>query len=60
MGRLEVGKIPFESREKLVDWIRSREVRLRSRSTRGISIKDPNAMVYGVGEAPARYEKPHA
>ena len=56
MGRLEDGKTPLESCEKQVDWIRSREVRLRSRSKRGTSSKDPNAMVYSVGEDLARYE----
>ena len=56
MSRLENGKIPLENYEKLVDWIRAREVRLTSFSTRGPSSKDPSAMVYGVADAPARYE----
>ena len=56
MGRLEDGKVPLDNYEKLVEWIRAREVRLTSRSTRGSSGKDPNAMVYAVGEGPAQYE----
>ena len=56
MGCLEDGKISLESYEKPVDFIRSREVRLKSRSSRGTSSKDPNAMVYGVGEGATRYD----
>ena len=56
LGRLEDSKVSLEDYEKLVDRIRSREVNLRSRSARGASAKDPNAMVYDVGEGPARFE----
>ena len=45
MGRLKDAKVTLEDYEKVVDWIRAREVRLTSRSTRGSSGKDPNAMV---------------
>ena len=56
MGRLDDAKIPFENYEKLVEWIRAREGRLNSRSTLGSSSRDPNAMVYAVGEGPSQYE----
>ena len=55
MGRLEDAKVPLENYEKLVEWIVDREVRLTSRSTRGRSSRDPNAMVYAVGEGPSQY-----
>ena len=56
MGRLENSKVSLEDYNLLVVFIRSSEVRLRSRSSRGTSAKDPNTMVYGVGEGPARFE----
>ena len=56
MGRLEDAKVPSENYEKLVEWIRVREVRLTSRSTRDSSSRDPNAMVYAAEEGPSQYE----
>ena len=56
MGRLEDGKISLENYELLVEWIRAREVRLTFRFSRGSPGKDPNAMVYAIGEGLSQYE----
>ena len=56
MGCLEDAKVTLEDYEKVVEWIRAREVRLTSRSTCGSSGKDPNAMVYAMGEGPVQHE----
>ena len=56
MVRLEDAKVTLEDYEKLTEWIRAREVRFTSRSSRSSSGKYPNAMVYAVGEGTAQYE----